>query len=242
MLDLSSRQLQIMKAVIEEFIGSGNPVGSETLDKKYSLGISPATIRNEMSFLTKNGLLVQPHTSAGRIPSRLALRLYIKDLMEEKELSVAEEVSVKERVWDLRHQASRLLKETSKVLAEKSHALAVVITEDGELFHAGYANILELPEFYNIKVTRSLLSLLDNFDQVLSFFKKDYTEELVHVLMGDEFGIENLNPVGMVYTHFHIDDEVKGSLGVFGPSRLDYSTIIPLVRYFGKLIDDLSCR
>jgi len=65
---------------------------------------------------------------------------------------------------------------------------------------------------------------------------------LVHVLMGDEFGIENLNPVGMVYTHFHIDDEVKGSLGVFGPSRLDYSTIIPLVRYFGKLIDDLSCR
>jgi transcriptional regulator of heat shock response len=240
MLDLTPRQLQIMKAIVEEHIGSGLPVGSETLDKKYNLGISPATIRNEMTVLTKKGLLVQPHTSAGRTPSPTALKLYIKNLMEEKELSVAEEASVKEKIWDHRHRNNRLLQEATRALAQRTHFLAVAATEDGDLFHAGHANILNLPEFYNIDVTRTLLATIDDFDQMISFFQKDFTQDLVHVLLGDELGIDYLEPVGLVYTHFKIGNKVKGSLGVLGPYRLDFSSVIPLVRYFGQLLEKVG--
>lgn len=240
MLDLTPRQLQIIKAIVEEHTETGEPVGSETLDKKYSLGISPATIRNEMVVLTKKGLLQQPHTSAGRIPSNLALRLYIKDLMEEKDLSVADEVSVKERIWDYRHKTNRLLKEATRVLAEKSHSLAVAATDEGDLFHSGHAHILDLPEFYNIEVARTILSVIDDFEQMFSFFKKDYTNEIVHILLGDELGIEYLIPVSLVYTHFELPNKSKGSFGVIGPTRLDFSSVIPLVRYFGRVIEEVG--
>lgn len=240
MLDLTPRQLQIVKAIVEEHIYSGLPVGSETLDKKYNLGISPATIRNEMVVLTKKGLLLQPHTSAGRTPSPASLKLYIKNLMEEKELSVADEASVKEKIWDYRHQANRLLQETTRTLAERSHFLAVAATEGGDLFHSGHANILNLPEFYNIDVTKTLLAVIDNSEQMISFFQKDYDEDLVHVLLGDELGVDYLEPVGLVFTHFEIGQDFKGSLGVVGPYRLDFSSVIPLVRYFGKLLESVG--
>src|SRR3972149_7736971 len=95
---LTSRQTQILKTIIDEYIETALPVGSENLDKKYNLGVSPATIRNEMSSLTKAGYLKQPHTSAGRIPTPTAMKFYIDQLMEEKKMSLAEEVKAKEDV------------------------------------------------------------------------------------------------------------------------------------------------
>ena len=80
MAELTERQIKILKAVIEEYIESGEPVGSAVLEKKYELGISPATIRNEMAKLIKNGYFKQPHTSAGRIPTKDAFRFYINQL------------------------------------------------------------------------------------------------------------------------------------------------------------------
>src|SRR4030043_1881984 len=79
--DLTQRQIQILKAVIEEYIATAEPVGSETLDKKYNLGVSPATIRNEMVRLTDMKLLSQPHTSSGRSPTPEAMRFYVEHLM-----------------------------------------------------------------------------------------------------------------------------------------------------------------
>ena len=81
MTDLTDRQVYILKTVVEEYTTTAEPVGSETLDKKYNLGVSPATIRNEMAYLTKQGYLNQPHTSAGRIPTPRAIKLYVDEIM-----------------------------------------------------------------------------------------------------------------------------------------------------------------
>ena len=97
---LTSRQTQILKALIDEYIETAEPVGSDALEKKYNLGVSPATIRNEMANLTKSGFLKQPHTSAGRIPTSGAMKFYVDQLMEEKQMSLADEVKAKEEVWD----------------------------------------------------------------------------------------------------------------------------------------------
>ena len=140
MVELTDRQIQILKAVVEDYIETAEPVGSQTLDKKYNLGISPATIRNEMVKLTDNGFLKQPHTSAGRVPTPMALKFYIQNLMRQKEMSVSDEVKVKEKIWDYRARSDKLLREATKALAEKTHTLALSTTNEGDLYTSGAAN------------------------------------------------------------------------------------------------------
>lgn len=237
---ITDRQKKILEAIIKEYIQKGEPVGSAILDKKYNLGISPATIRNEMVILKKEGYLAQPHTSAGRVPTAMAFRLYIKELMKEKELSVADEVAVKEKVWDHRFEPTKLLQTITKALAEKTKALAITVTNDGAFYHSGYANILEMPEFFDIDVTKNVLDLLEEVDQVQELFAKALGEEPIHILIGDELESKFLEPCGLVFTDFKTHKKMAGNLGVLGSCRLDYSLVIPAIRYFANLIEEIS--
>ena len=79
---LSERKLKILEAIITDYIETAEPIGSRTIAKKYDLGISPATVRNEMSDLEEMGLIEQPHTSAGRIPSDKGYRLQVDNMMQ----------------------------------------------------------------------------------------------------------------------------------------------------------------
>ena len=160
-MDLTDRQKALLKAIIEEYIELAEPVGSEVIERKYNLGVSPATIRNEMVHLTKEGYLKQPHTSAGRVPTSMGFRLFIQELMKEKQLPVAAEVSIKEKMWEQRLQQERLLKEAVKALAQRCDMLGLALDDEGQIFYAGAANILDWPEFYVIDVTRFVLSLFD---------------------------------------------------------------------------------
>src|SRR4030066_791096 len=117
---LSSRQTQILKTIINEYIATAEPVGSEAMDKKYNLGIAPAAIRNEMVALTKAGYLKQPHASAGRVPTPVAMKFYINQLMEEKQMSLVDEVKAKEEVWDSRDDLDELMDEATRALAGRT--------------------------------------------------------------------------------------------------------------------------
>jgi len=238
--ELTERQTKILKAIVEEYMETAEPVGSETLEKKYELGVSPATIRNEMVRLTEAGYLRQPHTSAGRVPTKQAFKLYVNQLMEERQLSVAEEVAAKEKVWDSRFDFDRLMREAVKALAQSTQALALAAVEGGNIYHAGYANILSMPEFYDIDVTRGILSLIEEVDRVHKLFQMSFGEGSVHLLLGDELGYDYLEPCGMVFTHFNAGPTKSGSLGIIGPNRLNYPLVIPFIRYFGTLIEDLA--
>src|SRR3990172_9606534 len=120
---LTARQTQILKALIDEYIETAEPVGSESLDKKYNLGVSPATIRNEMVELTRSGYLRQPHTSAGRVPSPLAMKFYIDQLMEEKQMSLTDEVKAKEEVRQVKDDFNKIIQEATHSLAKATRAL-----------------------------------------------------------------------------------------------------------------------
>ena len=87
---LNERKIKILQAIINDYIETAEPVGSRTIAKKYNLGISSATIRNEMSDLEEMGLILQPHASAGRIPSDMGYRLYVDHLMQKHELGEKE--------------------------------------------------------------------------------------------------------------------------------------------------------
>lgn len=238
-MNLNDRQSQILRAVIEEFTATADPVGSVTLEKKYNLGISPATIRNEMVNLTKAGFLKQPHTSAGRTPTPMALKYYVRELLKEEEMSVAEEVAVKEKVWDNRFQSDKFFKNITKALADKTKALAVVCTSTGDLFHSGEAHLLDNPEFYDIDVCREVLSLIDEFNLMNAIFSKVSGEDPVHILVGDDFESANFQTLSFVFSDFSTPN-LSGSLGIIGPSRLHYQSIIPTVRYFGDLVSEIA--
>jgi heat-inducible transcriptional repressor len=240
MPDLTQRQRQILKHLVEEYMSTAEPVGSGTLEKKYSIGASPATLRNEMVKLTQLGFLKKPHTSAGRAPTPMGLRLYVHELMKEQELSVAEEVAVKEKIWDYRNEFEKLLREATRNLASRTKNLALSATRDGALVAAGTCHILEMPEFYDIDVTRNLLSLLDRSEYFTKLIEKFVGDEDIHVLVGDDLGSDVSGSYGFVFRRFHGQEDQEGVIGVLGPARLNYPYIIPTVRYFSDLIDELS--
>ena len=238
-MNLTDRQAQILKTIIEEYTATAEPVGSITLEKKYNLGISPATIRNEMVVLTKSGFLQQPYTSAGRTPTPMALKYYIRELLKEDQMSVAKEVEVKEKIWDHRFEINRFLKELTKTLAANTKTLAVACTSKGDVFHAGHAHILSNPEFYDIDVAREVLTMIDEFSRLNSLFTKATGDEPVHVLVGDDLDNDFFESLGMVFTDFNTP-KLSGSLGIIGPSRLDYSSVIPMIRYINGLVSEIS--
>lgn len=236
--DLTPRQVLILKAIIEEYIQTAEAVGSETLDKKYNLGVSPATIRNEMVRLTDMKLLKQPHTSAGRTPTPEALKFYVEHLMKAKDLSVAEEISVKEKIWDYRQEVDKLLREATRTLASNTKTLAIAATKDGDMYISGAANILDMPEFYDYDLTHALFSALDRVDFWWELVERQ--PENVDILLGDEFGGHGaLGECGFVFNKFETP-HISGMIGVVGPSRLNYPRLVPVVRYMGGLIKELS--
>lgn len=238
-MDLSERQVQIIKTIVEEFTETAEPVGSVTLENKYRLGVSPATLRNEMAALESKGFLAQPHTSAGRIPTSMALKFYVNELMKEKAMSVAEEVNVKSRVWDHRFNPDDLLREATKVLAERTKALCIAATDQGQTYHSGYANLFNAEEFYNIDVAREVFVLIDQHQKLRDMFNRASSNSPIHILIGDELGYASFQPVSCVFADLHIGNK-RGSLGIIGPSRQEYDRNIPMVRYIANLINQIA--
>lgn len=237
MHNLTQRQIEILRSVIEEYIETAEPVGSETIEKKHNLSASPATIRNEMVKLSEYGYLKKTHSSAGRIPTAQGLKFYVRELMKEKELSTVEEVALKEKVWDYRERQQRFLKEATKSLAEKTNTLAIATTSEGDIYCSGYANILNMPEFLDIDVTKTLLEALDEYGYFESIFNAVREDEDIHILIEDDLGAQLKGPYGFIYTEYATPAHVSGRIGVLGPARLNYTAIIPTVRYFGDLIE-----
>jgi heat-inducible transcriptional repressor len=123
---LSKRARQVLYAVVTEFIGSGEPVGSRTLSKKYGLSLSPATIRNVLADLEDAGYLGKPHTSAGRVPTESAFRLFIDALMRVRRLPDGDADRINDWLADLRPDAD-IPRETGKLLSDLSGSPAVIL-------------------------------------------------------------------------------------------------------------------
>ncbi|HIT73396.1 heat-inducible transcription repressor HrcA [Tyzzerella sp. An114] len=123
---LNDRKIQILKAIINDYIATAEPVGSRTLAKKYDLGVSSATIRNEMSDLEDMGLIIQPHTSAGRIPSDLGYRLYVDRLMNRSELTPKEQQFLHSVVSGNVSRIEYLMEETAKALSMLTNYTTII--------------------------------------------------------------------------------------------------------------------
>lgn len=123
MVVLDDRKLKILKAIIQTYLETGEPVGSRTISKYTDLNLSSATIRNEMSDLEELGYIVQPHTSAGRIPSDMGYRLYVDELMQEKAQQVSD---IQEMMIEKTDRMERVLKQVVKMLASNTNYATMI--------------------------------------------------------------------------------------------------------------------
>ena len=123
--DLDERKLKILKAIIKTYLDTGEPVGSRTISKYTDLNLSSATIRNEMSDLEELGYILQPHTSAGRIPSDKGYRLYVDELMQEKEDEISE---IKGMMIEKTDRMEKVLQQVVKVLASNTNYATMIST------------------------------------------------------------------------------------------------------------------
>ena len=124
---IDDRKIKILQAIINDYIRTGDPVGSRTLAKNYDLGIGSATIRNEMSDLEAMGYLEQPHTSAGRIPSSKGYRLYVDKLMDSQMLTAEEDLRIKQYIIDSAMlEVDKVVRQTSALLSELTNLTCII--------------------------------------------------------------------------------------------------------------------
>lgn len=326
---MDERKQQILLAIIKDYINTAEPVGSRTISRKYDLGVSPATIRNEMADLEEMGFIEQPHTSAGRIPSNLGYRYYVDCLMQREELTQEEESSIRRGYQNKVREVREVINCTGRMLAKLTNytalvstpmlgksvykhiqlvsmgpgqAILIVVMDTGAVQHQmmtvpesmtqqdleqisgvlnaklqgktmdnirltlikevyfelskhrnildlafqlmqdrltlvkedkiyldGVFNILNQPEFHNVEKVKVLLSLLEQEETLRDMLEGRDDSLGVTVKIGNEITRQEIQNCSMVTATYHVGDRILGTIGVLGPTRMDYARVVTVV-------------
>jgi transcriptional regulator of heat shock response len=234
---LDERKASILEAVINLYIKTAEPVGSKAITQECDLGVSPATIRNEMVALEDMGYLFQPHTSAGRIPTDQGYRFYVDSLREM--LSLAEEnvAVLQARLASLkRMETEDLLRETSSVLATQTCTISLVLSPGNRkrVYFWGVSQILHQPEFVDVRRVEFLMDFLEGERRLTTVLMEEIGEPKVHVRIGSENKVKELTGLSLVAAGYSRAGEPAGIVGLLGPTRMDYSKAIPMVDFTAR--------
>ena len=178
-MDLSERKLKILQAIIADFIRTAEPVGSRTISKNYDLGVSPATVRNEMSDLEELGYLSHPHTSSGRVPSEKAYRLYVNELMKKRELTSKEKDAIASRLYGNVTELENLMKRAAHILSEITNLTAFAMTPRKDEDTLKYINLLPVDDY---TVVLMLVSESGKVSNTTVRLEKPASEESLRIL------------------------------------------------------------
>ena len=178
-MDLNERKLKVLQAIIRDFVTTAEPVGSRTLSKKHNLGVSPATIRNEMADLEDMGLLTHPHTSAGRVPSEKAYRLYVNEIMKKHELSEDEKNFIAKKLYKNVNELDKTIEHAANVLSEITNLTAFALTPKKDQDILKFIKLLPVDEHTVVLMIVAQSGKISN--QALRL-KVSYSEELLKLL------------------------------------------------------------
>lgn len=339
---LDERKQRILRAIIQDYIATAEPVGSRTIARRYLSDFSPATIRNEMADLEEMGYLGQPHTSAGRIPSDKGYRFYVDFLMDLPPLNELEANWIKQ-AYALRMRAvEQIVQQTTHILSSLTHytavvlgpqpqhsaflkmqlmevspgqALAVLVTDTGLVankmlvvpphFHqeqldqissfvnrrfrgmtmgqvqssvlreiqdeisryianfdevvdlllqvlrndeeervylGGTTHILNQPEFQDMEKVKNILSILDKEELIRRLINQCSENEKTRVTIGQENPFAGVSDCSLVTAVYHIHGRPMGSIGVLGPTRMDYAKVVTVVNEVANMLNHILDR
>lgn len=337
MVLLDNRKKRILQAIVDDYIDTAEPIGSRTIARKHQLGLSSATIRNEMADLEEMGYLAQPYTSAGRVPSDKGYRLYVDELMKIKELSAEESENIKKAMETRVIQLEQLVKLASSVVSrftkytsmamtlkmvkitiktiqvipvEQGKALIVIVTsagivknkliripenlssdllirtsnmlngklmnmtieqvgklnteeirrelgtpkeylipvlngvidcinriDDSEIYLEGVTNIFNYPEYRDIIKAKEFLKILDEKDVLCKLLNCSANDDEVVIHIGTENEIEKIRECSLITAAYSVGDVVIGSIGVIGPTRMEYAKVVSAMNFIKKSIN-----
>lgn len=339
--DLGARASEVLAAVIHEHVITGEPVASERVARRSGLGLSPATIRSAMAELEEQGLLRQPHTSAGRVPTDQAYRVYVNRMLRRPQRLGASQVqAIESALADRGTQIPDLLGEASRQLSTFSNQVGLVLAPEmkriivdriefvrlgpqrlmailvgrsgvvhnrvldiaepietrelerigrylseefggrtlprmrallrkrmgeeraaydrlvrrslelgsqaadaadqaGEVFVEGAANLFGSPEVADLDVIRSLLKTLDEKETLIDLLTRLLEGDGVRVVIGAENSLVDLEGCSVVASPYAADGRVMGTVGIVGPTRMQYARVIPLVDYLARSLSRL---
>lgn len=334
---LDERKFLILQAIIDDYITTAMPVGSRTISRKSGVGFSPATIRNEMSDLEELGYLDQPHTSAGRVPSVKAYRLYVDHLMKASRLTNDEREQMHEHLNQRSAQVESVIRSAAGVLSDATHytsvilapklatlrikhvqlvpvaektALMIIVTNAGivkdavirvpegldadhlyaiskmltdkladkpleavrqsfsellreteinrrllgealsviehkleeedstDVVVGGSSNLLSYPEYSDVEKARNFLSVLESKDTLRKLVSRDGGME-VTIRIGPENGVPELSDCSIVTAHYRVGDNSGGTLGIIGPTRMNYNRVISVLDFMGRALSEV---
>ncbi len=338
-VELDPRETEILKSVIQAHIVSGEPIGSRTLSRSRGLDLSPATIRNIMSDLEEKGLLAQPHTSAGRIPTDIAYRVYVDRLMGPPRMAASQAQAIDEALLRSRSEIPELLGEASRQLSRFSKHVGVVLAPElrrivvehvefvrleakrvvailvdragmvhnrileiddpldqddldrmgrqvseqfggftlprmrealltrmseetaqcdrlvaaslelgrlaiepglgGDVFVEGASNLLGAPEFASVRRMRALFRTLEEKSRLVELLSRVLDGEGVQVVIGSENPVSDLADCSVVASTYGSGDRIMGTVGIVGPTRMEYARAIALVDHLAKVLTRL---
>lgn len=337
-MDMDERNKRVLQAVIDSYIASGAPIGSNIIVKRYDFGVSSATVRNIMAELEELGFLTHPHTSAGRIPTDQGYRYYIDSLISIDRES--EEIDDRLRATPALHgeDFNELMEEASRFLAALSkcagvvvapsepetryrhiefirlrgrQALIIFVTEGGivqnklieidesirqselngfsayldeslehltlhevreqlieklrqekmlfaqlmeetyrasrqiqereseKVYIGGASQILDSPEFANVEKMRELFRAFEDKYKLLKLLDRSVAAQGIKVFIGSENPYYEMQGCSLVVSTYHAGENVVGTLGVIGPTRMQYKQVIQVVDYTSKLLTKL---
>jgi heat-inducible transcriptional repressor len=331
---MDERKQKVLLAIVQDYIATAEPVGSRTIAKKYSLGVSPATIRNEMADLEEMGYIEQPHTSSGRVPSVRGYRYYVDYLMKKQDLTREEEELIRSEMETKARDVGKVIQRTGQLLSQMtsytamvltqqlgpgtfkhvqlvpmhlSQTMVIVVMDNGAVYHrmietpdsilasdldtlskvlnaklqgltmesikltllkelyfemgkhkhildlaleliqdslalkkedkiylGGVFNMLTQPEFHNVEKVKTMLSILDQEKLLCELLSGESRDEGVTIRIGGEIKDYDIKDYSVVAAPYKLSGRKVGTVGVLGPTRMDYAKVISVMDYLTK--------
>jgi heat-inducible transcriptional repressor len=235
---MDARQQKILEAIVEQFIQTASPIGSKLIYETYNLDISPATIRNEMAVLESEGYIVQPHTSAGRIPTSRAYRLFVDQL--QLNLKLMEKAK---RDVNLMHQklylnkAKEKLHEMVSILASVTNNVCFATLPDNRrLFYMGISNVLRQPEFMsNPGDATKVIEVLEH--QFGSLLEELEVTDRPQFYIGEENIIPEIQSCSLLVQRYKYKG-FTGVMGILGATRMNYAYNLAALKSALDILND----
>jgi len=226
---LTPRQEKILNLIIKQHIKTAEPIGSNFLVEKAGLKVSPATVRNEMLDLDQKGYLIQPHTSAGRVPSEKGYNYYLK-----KNKSIKPKSRIKKKIRKQFLEDSKNTREgyksLSKALSEITQQFVLTALAENDFYYTGLSFLFSKPEFSNQQFLINISEVIDHLDTQLQVLFRTTKTNQPQAMIGAD------NPIDVNLSLLVLKSSVGPLVAILGPMRMRYCRNFGLLEYCSDLL------
>ncbi len=238
--DHQYRKDNILGIVVNEYIKTITPVSSRHISRDYVRDVSPATIRNILAELEREGLLTHPHTSAGRVPTQAGYRYFVDNLMNEIQLLEREKTRIKLEYEAQVISLEGMLERTSQVISDLTRYTSIVSIDGVDrVFCRGACHAVEYSDFQDMTRLRDLLKALEEKEQLLQIINQELAEK-IRIYIGHEIAWTAIGDCSLAISSYHIGNKTSGRIAILGPTHMDYPRVVSTLEYFRGLMKEIN--